>query len=210
MGCSDCSTTTDRVPGEGRQVRRGAAAVLRDRGPDRELPTRRVPVLRVPAWAGADRPRAVPAGADRPRCEQAGIGREVEFAIKPKLAQHMLARLLAEHGRQAMPWFTADEAYGDNPGLRDWLHEQDLNYVMAVSCDARFTPTGRRRADELAAAAPIRGWQRLLAGEGSKGHRLYDWLLLDPGSRSDTDGADVAESLEATEGAETRNTSSVA
>lgn len=82
----------------------------------------------------------------------AGIGPDVEFATKPQLARKMLERLLTAHGRQAVTWFTADEAYGDNPGLRDWLDEQDINYVMALSCDARFaTPTGSRRADELAA-----------------------------------------------------------
>jgi SRSO17 transposase len=121
--------------------------------------------------------------ADRKRCAEAGIGADVEFATKPELARRMLERLLAEHGREAVPWFSADEAYGDNPGLRDWLDEQDLNYVMAVSCDARFaTPTGPRQADELAASAPKRGWQRLSAGMGSKGQRLYDWLLIDPGA----------------------------
>ena len=120
---------------------------------------------------------------DRERCDEAGIGPDVEFATKPELARKMLERLLAKHGRAAMPWFTADEAYGDNPGLRDWLDEQDINYVMAVSCDARFTtPTGPQRADELTASAPKRSWQRLSAGEGSKGHRLYDWLLIDPGA----------------------------
>jgi SRSO17 transposase len=120
---------------------------------------------------------------DRKRCAQAGIGEEVDFATKPALAQRMLERLLAEHGRQAVPWFTADEAYGDNPGLRAWLDEQDINYVLAVSCDARFrTPTGPRRADELTASAPRKGWQRLSCGDGSKGQRLYDWLLLDPGA----------------------------
>jgi len=120
---------------------------------------------------------------DRDRCAEAGIGEDVEFATKPKLAQRMLERLLTKHGRAAMPWFTADEAYGDNPGLRDWLDEQDLNYVMAISCDAHFsTPTGPWRADELAASAPKKGWQRLSCGEGSKGQRLYDWLLIDPGA----------------------------
>ena len=120
---------------------------------------------------------------DHERCAGAGIGPDVEFATKPQLARKMLERLLATHGRQAVPWFTADEAYGDNPGLRDWLDEQDINYVMAISCDARFpTPTGPRRADELATSAPKRGWQRLSCGEGSKGHRLYDWLLIDPGA----------------------------
>jgi SRSO17 transposase len=120
---------------------------------------------------------------DRQRCAQAGIGDDVDFATKPALARRMLERLLAERGRQAVPWFTADEAYGDNPGLRAWLDQQDINYVMAVSCDARFsTPTGPRRADELAGAAPKKGWQRLSCGDGSKGQRLYDWLLLDPGA----------------------------
>jgi len=120
---------------------------------------------------------------DRTRCAQAGIGADVEFATKPVLARRMLARLIATHGRQAVPWFTADEAYGDNPGLRTWLDDEDINYVMAVSCDALFTTaTGSVRADELAALAPKKGWQRLSAGKGSKGDRLYDWLLVDPGA----------------------------
>jgi SRSO17 transposase len=119
--------------------------------------------------------------ADRERCAEAGIGEEVDFATKPELAQRMLAR--ARDVGAVFGWFTADEAYGDNPGLRAYLEDQDLNYVMAISCDQRFsTPTGRVRADELAALAPKRGWQRLSAGQGSKGQRLYDWLLLDPGN----------------------------
>jgi SRSO17 transposase len=118
---------------------------------------------------------------DRERCKQAGIDSEVEFATKPVLAQRMLDRVL--QAGVEVGWFTADEAYGDNPGLRAWLEDNDLNYVMAVSCDQRFTtPTGPLRADELARSAPRKGWQRLSAGLGSKGHRLYDWLLLDPGA----------------------------
>lgn len=117
------------------------------------------------------------------RCAEAGIGTDIEFATKPQLARRMLERLNAQHGKQAVPWFTADEAYGDNPELRAWLEEQDINYVMAISCDQRFaTPTGPARADELARTAPKKGWQRLSVGEGSKGHRLYDWLLVDPGA----------------------------
>jgi SRSO17 transposase len=119
--------------------------------------------------------------ADRERCREAGIADDVEFATKPVLAARMLGRLLDSGA--AVGWFSADEAYGDNPGLRTWLEDHDLNYVMAVSCDSRFiTPTGPARADELARTAPRKGWQRLSAGEGSKGHRLYDWLVLDPGA----------------------------
>jgi SRSO17 transposase len=106
---------------------------------------------------------------DRDRCGQAGIGEQVEFATKPKLAQHMLERLLAEHGREAMGWFTADEAYGDNPGLRGWLDDKDLNYVMAVFCDQRFPhpnrpaasrPTCRVRAETRVATAVLRPGQQ--------------------------------------------------
>jgi len=39
-------------------------------------------------------------------------------------------------------------------------------------------PTGRGRAP--------RGWQRLSCGPGSKGDRLYDWLLIDPGTHPGT------------------------
>jgi SRSO17 transposase len=117
---------------------------------------------------------------DRDRCREAGIADDVPFATKPELAQQMLQRLL-EQGIE-IGWFTADEAYGDNPGLRAWLETEQLDYVMAISCDHRFaTPTGPVRADDLARSAPKRGWQRLSCGAGSKGARLYDWLLIDPG-----------------------------
>ena len=130
-----------------------------------------------------DRELYLPASwtADRDRCLEAGIGEEVQFATKPELARRMVER--ARDAGALFGWFTADEAYGDNPSLRTYLEDQDINYVMAISCDQRFsTPTGRVRADELAALAPKRGWQRLSAGQGSKGQRLYDWLLIDPGN----------------------------
>ncbi|MGH3973029.1 MAG: IS701 family transposase [Pseudonocardiaceae bacterium] len=130
-----------------------------------------------------DRELYLPASwvADRDRGAEADIGEDVAFATKPELARRMLER--ARDAGAPFAWFTADEAYGDNPGLRAWLADQDINYVMAISCDQRFsTPTGRLRADELAALTPKRGWQRLSAGAGSKGHRLYDWLLIDPGA----------------------------
>jgi SRSO17 transposase len=83
---------------------------------------------------------------DRDHCAQAGIGEDVQFATKAELAQRMLARLIATHGQQAVGWFTADEIYGDNPGLRAYLEQQQINYVMAISCDQRFsTPKGPMR-----------------------------------------------------------------
>jgi SRSO17 transposase len=69
--------------------------------------------------------------ADRARCRQAGIGEDVEFATTPELARRMLAR--AREAGAVFDWFTADEAYGDNPGLRAYLEDQGINYVMAIS-----------------------------------------------------------------------------
>src|SRR4051812_5571169 len=44
--------------------------------------------------------------------------------------------------------------------------------VLAVTSGQRL---GGRRVDAWAADVPPEGWQRLSAGEGSKGPRLYDW-----------------------------------
>jgi SRSO17 transposase len=116
--------------------------------------------------------------ADRDRCRAAGIGDEVAFATKPKLAQDMLERAV----KAGVPfgWFAADEVYGQNPGLRDWLEDQQIGYVMAVPCSELITvAAGRKRADALARLIPRGAWQRLSCADGSKGPRLYDWALAD-------------------------------
>jgi SRSO17 transposase len=116
---------------------------------------------------------------DEQRRAAAGIGEDAEFATKPALAQKMVERAV----RAGLPfgWFTADEAYGDNGGLRDWLREAGIAYVVAVARDTQVPAGPGRiiRADRLAAKVPARGWQRLSCGPGSKGERLYDWAVAD-------------------------------
>jgi hypothetical protein len=41
------------------------------------------------------------------------------------------------------------------------------------------SPQGKHRADALAAKVPKRAWQKLSAGVGAKGHRFYDWAVID-------------------------------
>jgi SRSO17 transposase len=117
----------------------------------------------------------------RDRCELAGIGGDIEFATKPQLARTMIERAI----KAGLPfaWFTADEAYGDNGPLRDWLEENKVAYVVAVACDHRVPAGAGRtiRADRLAAQVPARCWHRMSCGEGSKGERLYDWVIADAG-----------------------------
>jgi SRSO17 transposase len=120
--------------------------------------------------------------ADRPRCRQAGIGDDVPFATKPKLAQDMLGRAVA--AGVPFAWVAADEVYGQNPGLREWLEDHEIGYVMAVPCSEMMIAAGRkRRADELAALVPADAWQPLSCADGAKGPRLYDWALIETVSR---------------------------
>jgi len=139
----------------------------------------------VPGGARAliDRELYVPRSwtADRDRCEAAGIPEDAGFATKPQLAQAMIGRAVA--AGIPFAWFTADEAYGDNGPLREWLEETGIAYVVAVSCDHRVPAGAGRviRADTLAAKIPPSGWQRVSCGPGSKGERVYDWALVGAG-----------------------------
>jgi SRSO17 transposase len=133
--------------------------------------------------AAIDRELYVPRSwiADPDRCRAAGIPEQRSFATKPALARSMLTRAL-DAGVPAA-WVTGDEVYGADPRLRAELEARGIGYVLAVACDHRCpTGAGSHRADELAARVPTRAWQRISAGKGAKGHRLYDWafIQLDP------------------------------
>ena len=56
---------------------------------------------------------------DPDRCAQAGIPGGTKFATKPQLAKKTMERAIA--AGLPFAWFTADEAYGDNGPLREWL-----------------------------------------------------------------------------------------
>jgi SRSO17 transposase len=110
---------------------------------------------------------------DPDRCARAGVPAEVGFATKPELARMMIERVV--RARLPFGWVAADEAYGDNPGLRRWLEGAGVRYVMAVSCDHLVVAAqGLVRADVLA-AGPGLVWRRLSCGEGAKGPRMYDF-----------------------------------
>jgi hypothetical protein len=60
---------------------------------------------------------------------------EVEFAIKPALANEMIARALdADAGPR---WVAGDEVYGANAGLRGELEGCGVGYILAVACNHR-------------------------------------------------------------------------
>lgn len=82
--------------------------------------------------------------ADGERRRAAAVPEETEFATKPELARRMIERAL-EAGAPCR-WVAADEVYGNNSRLRQWLEERRLGYVMAVASDQRMRwPNHRQR-----------------------------------------------------------------
>jgi SRSO17 transposase len=116
--------------------------------------------------------------ADRDRCRKAHVPDDVEFATKPEQAKAMLQR--AVEAGVPFAWFTADEAYGQNPALRGWCEQQDIAYVMATRCDDEV-PSGLHtttRVDELIAKVRPGAWKRLSCGDGAHGPRVYEWVAV--------------------------------
>jgi len=114
-----------------------------------------------------------PWAADAARRTAAGVPGDVEFTTKPKLGRMMLARALAAGVPCA--WVTADSVYGSDSTLRRWLEARSLAYVLAVTSGQRLA---LERVDARIADVPADGWQRLSAGDGAKGPRLYDWAYV--------------------------------
>jgi SRSO17 transposase len=108
---------------------------------------------------------------DPARRRPAGVPEDVAFATKPKLGRQMLERAFAAGVPCA--WVTGDSVYGADHALRRAIEKSRRGCVMAVTSAQRlgFKPV----ADWLEDA---RTWQRLSAGDGAKGPRLYDWAWL--------------------------------
>ena len=118
---------------------------------------------------------------DPERCEEAGIGEDVTFATRPHQVRVMIERVIA--AGLPFAWFAADEEFGQNPELLEFLSEENIAYVTAVPKNTRVTdqaghgqiieniPTGLREHD----------WQRRACGIGAKGFRVYDWALINSG-----------------------------
>ena len=110
---------------------------------------------------------------DAPRRREAHVPDAVQFTTKPKLGLAMLERAHAE----GLPfsWVTGDSVYGGDHTLRRWAERQRRGYVLSVSSGQRL---GLRPVTDWIEDLPEGAWQRLSAGEGAKGPRLYDWACV--------------------------------
>jgi SRSO17 transposase len=115
---------------------------------------------------------------DRERCRKAGIPDEREFATKPVLARQMLERTF--DAGVMLAWVAADSVYGDDRALRGFLEEHKQAYVLAVSGkEWVWLGEQQRQIKTILAELSSEGWERLSAGAGSKGARLYEWRRLE-------------------------------
>src|SRR5207245_409102 len=116
---------------------------------------------------------------DPDRCAAAGVPPDLEFQTRPQQVREMIESARATGVPFA--WFTADEEFGQNPGLCDYLEESRIPYVLAVPKNTQFTDAAGKvvQFDELARTLRRNMWQRRACGIGSKGYRVYDWALID-------------------------------
>ncbi len=119
--------------------------------------------------------------ADAARCREAGVPEGRPFQTKPQLARAMLDRALTAQVPAA--WVTGDEVYGSDSGLRGWLEDRGQAYVMTIRSNepvwiSRAGAVRQTAAGAVAAHLESSAWQRLSAGEGAKGPRLYDWTYV--------------------------------
>lgn len=118
---------------------------------------------------------------DPVRLSAAHVPEAVGFATKPRLAMQMIKRAIAA----AVPfaWVAADSVYGVGE-IEMALRRAGRGYVLGVGANARFNswlskPEVAGTAEEIAQDLDASAWQRLSAGEGTKGPRLCDWAYLE-------------------------------
>jgi SRSO17 transposase len=118
---------------------------------------------------------------DPGRCAEAGIPQDLTFRTRPKQVEVMIQR--AMDAGIPFAWFTADEEFGQNPGLREFLEKKDISYVMTIPKNTMIpTREGRTQTiEEAAGKVHTNDWQRRACGIGSKGFRIYDWALINTG-----------------------------
>jgi SRSO17 transposase len=119
--------------------------------------------------------------ADPDRCAAAGVPPEVTFATRPAQVIEMIRA--ARAAGMPFAWFTADEEFGQNPGLCEYLETNHIPYVLAVPKNTQSTDTTTTTIPlgELAGRLRRNAWQRRACGIGAKGFRVYDWALIDSG-----------------------------
>lgn len=130
--------------------------------------------------------------SDHVRMTRAHVPTDASFATKPALAAQMILRAIA--AGVPFAWVAADSVYGVGD-IEQTLRRAGKGYVLGVSSNHHFgswvgKPAVAGTAAEIAQDLDPAAWQRLSAGDGTKGARLHDWVYL---KLADLDAADYDE-----------------
>ncbi len=114
--------------------------------------------------------------SDPARMQAAHVPDTITFATKPALASMMIGRAI--DAGVPFAWVAADSVYGVGEGEKT-LRRAGRGYVLGVNSNHWFGSWGTApliagEAKDIAQNLPVEAWQRLSAGRGTKGERLYD------------------------------------
>ena len=103
------------------------------------------------------------------------------FATKPGLAIEMIERAVA--AGVPFAWVAADSVYGVGD-IETTLRRAGKGYVLGVNSNHQFRswqgkPSVAGTAEQIAGTVDPARWQRLSAGDGTKGARLHDWVYCE-------------------------------
>src|SRR3954454_886190 len=128
------------------------------------------------------------------RLAAAQVPDSIRFVTKPEIAAQMIARAIA--AGVPFAWVAADTIYGVGV-IEMQLRRAGKGYVLGAHATDQFNswigkPEVAGTAEQIAKALPSETWQRLSAGVGTKGARLYDWAYLE---LADLEAAEYNEDL---------------
>lgn len=115
---------------------------------------------------------------DDVRRKEAGVPETLDFQTKPEMALEMIREATA--AGVPYTWVTGDCVYGDFTEIRRWLEDNGKCYVMNVSGKA-YVWRGHKQESvgSRLKNLPVEGWFEESCASGSKGERVYDWLIVD-------------------------------
>jgi SRSO17 transposase len=130
--------------------------------------------------------------SDPARLAATHVPTDTAFATKPALAVQMINRAIA--ASVPFSWVAADSVYGVGD-IEQALRRAGKGYVLGVASNHHFgswlgKPVVAGTAEEIAQGLDPDAWQRLSAGEGTKGARLHDWVYRE---LADLDAAEYDE-----------------
>src|SRR4051812_7675779 len=113
------------------------------------------------------------------RLAAAHVPDAIHFVTKPQIAAEMIERALA--AGVPFEWVATDTIYG---ALAMRLRRAGKGYVLGAHATDQFSswidkPEVAGTAEQIAKTLAPETWQRLSAGDGTKGPRLYDWAYVE-------------------------------